>query len=406
GGGGGSGGAISIGARDSIVIGSTSAMTENGGSAGSGQNNGGNGGTGRARLNGMVSTFASPSSTNYFSTAKDFTGPSIQRVTSTPDTVLVHGYAEQWDGVPNSTLPIEVRWAWPSSPVWHDTLAGIFVDPKSHTAQWSALLPNSTNPMDSEVYIVAVQDESGSSTTYANIPSAVMSHTSGIIAKVVGQPKMLVKVTSINFGNVLVDSCSDDTTIEIYSIGRGNLIVDSAALNPAISDFKIKTIFKDTTLPPGDSLSLTLSFCPDTVMCPIAAMLGIYSNGGDTAVSLTGCGIQPHAILNPDTLNFGRVHLGDCKDTFALVTNTGTSALEITQESIGDPVHFKILDPLPMIVPPGSTAELHLEFCPSDTNSISTVDTIVNNAPESPNLLTLIGSGKIGVLSLPAVLDF
>ncbi|HZK77090.1 MAG TPA: choice-of-anchor D domain-containing protein, partial [Candidatus Kapabacteria bacterium] len=49
---------------------------------------------------------------------------------------------------------------------------------------------------------------------------------------------------------------------------------------------------------------------------------------------------------------------------------------------------------------------IHIEFCPIDTFAVSTVDTIMSNAPESPNLLTLLGSGKIGVLSLPPQLDF
>jgi len=233
-----------------------------------------------------------------------------------------------------------------------------------------------------------------------------MSHTSGIIAKVPGLPKMLVKVTKIDFGNVIVDSCSDDTTIEIYSTGRGSLIVDSVALTPAIPDYKIKTLFPDT-IPPGGSLALMLSFCPTAVKCPIAANLTIYSNAGDTSVALTGCGIQPHAILIPDTLDFGRVHIGGpCKDTFAMVIDTGSSPLTISRESLGDLAHFKILDPLPITIAAHDSDSIHLEFCPSDTSTVTTTDSIISDAPESPNLLTLIGSGKIGVLSLPKVIDF
>lgn len=405
GGGGGSGGAVSISARDSIVIATGVSISEAGGGGGSGQNSGGSGGVGRARLNGMVSKFASPSGANFFTSAKDFVGPSVQHVTSTPDSVFVHGYAEQWDGVPSSPLPVGVYYSWPSNTTWSEILVTPTADLRSHTAQWNVAFPNSANPRDSEVYVVAVQFTSGNSTTYAVIPSAVMSHTSGIIAKVVGPPKMLVKVTNIDFGNVRVDSCSRDTTIEIYSVGRSDLIVDSVALNPAIADYKIKTAFPDT-VHIGDSLKLTLSFCPAAMKCPIAANLVIYSNAGDSTVGLTGCGVQPHALLHPLVINFGRVHIGQCKDTFAYIIDTGTSALTITRESLGDLVHFKILDVMPITIAAHDSALIHLEFCPGDTSTVTTTDTILSNAPESPSLLTLIGSGKIGVLSLPAVLDF
>ncbi len=408
GGGGGSGGAVSLCARDSIVFGSSSSISVQGAGGGSGQNDGGTGSVGRARLNGFVSTFESPTSSKYFTPGKDYTGPSIQRVTSTADSVYVHGYAEVWDGVPATPMPIDVFWAWPSSPVWHDTLVNVANDPRSHTAQWNAVFPNSPLSMDSQVYVVAVQDETQSAGTYTNVPTGVMSHTSGIISNVVGPPKLVLSDTVIDFGDVLVDSCSQDRSVEIYSVGRGNLIVDSVELIPPVPDFHVKTPLP-ATLPPGGSLALVVSFCPTAVKCPITAQLDIFSNAPpvpSAKVELRGCGIQPHAMLSPLVINFGRIHIGDCKDTFAYLIDTGSSPLAVTQESLGDPTHFKILDALPIRIAPGDTVKLNLEFCSSDTATDTSIDTIKSDAPESPNLLTLIGSGKTGVLSLPAELDF
>ncbi len=411
GGGGGSGGAMSLGARDSVVI-RSGEIRVTGGSGGSSSNsnsNGGSGSPGRVRFNGFVSKYSSPNSSNYFVDTAGFTGPSIQRVTSTPDSVYVHGYAESWDGFPSAGPPIAVYYSWPSSRVWRSTLTAPRADPKSHTYQWDAVVPNSTNSVDTEVYVVAVQSNTYSPSTYTDSPPEVMSHTGGIISPVVGQPKMAVNDTAIDFGNVLVDSCSSDTTIEIYSTGRGPLIVDSVVLVPPIPDYHIKTSFP-YTIASGDSLALILSFCPTKVQCPISAQLYIYSNVvtpvPTAKVALTGCGIQPHVLIRPLVLYFGRIHIGDCKDTFAEVIDTGSSPLTISRESLGDLTHFKIFDALPITVPAHDSDSIHLEFCPSDTTTVTTIDTIVSNAPESPNLLTLIGSGKIGVLTLPAVFNF
>ncbi len=410
GGGGGSGGAVAISARDSVAFDPNSSISVTHGNDGGGSNRGGLGGEGRIRINGFVSSSQSSNSRLYFVDSIGYTGPSIQRISFTPDSAKVHGYAEYWDSVPANPLDIEVYYAWPSAPSWQSVHATPRVDPRSHTAQWDAEFPISANPRDTELYAVAVQNESVQTGTFADVPYAVLSHTSGMIAKVTGPPKMVVRTTTINFGNILIDSCSSDTTLFIYSTGKSDLIIDSAHFTPPIPDFKIKTTFPQT-VHTGDWLKVTLSFCPTAVKCPIASTLDLFSNGGDTAIALTGCGVQPEMDIHPDTLDFGRVHVGDCKDSFVVVSNPGKDTLKISAELIQTTFpstlgYFSGLDPLPLFVPPGDSVHLNLRFCAMDTNTRTALDSIYGNAPQSPFGLVLMGEGKIGVLSVPFVLDF
>jgi len=408
GGGGGSGGAISIDARDSIVIDKTSTFSVAGGQAGtsSNGNSGGKGGQGRIRISGFASKFASDTSKKYFLPQNGFAGPSIQRVTYTADSFYVHAHAEYWDTVPASPLKVEIYYNWPSMGLqWQSAFATFFPDNGSHSGGWIWGDTLSTNPIDTELYFVAVQQNvDASNPPYNYVAAYIMSHTSGIIAKVTGPPKVLTQPITINFGDVLVGTCLD-TTIEVYSVGKSTLSIDSVKLiGVNASQFKIISP-SSPFLSPGDSSAITIAFCPTSTICPANATLRIFTNDVSKDISLTGCGVQPQMIIKPLVLDFGRVHIGACKDSFITVSNPGKDPLTISRESIVDP-RFKVLDPLPIIVPAGDSAKLDLEFCPTDTIIWHAIDSVIGNAPQSPVLVILNGEGKIGKLKLPKVLNF
>ncbi len=409
GGGGGSGGAISIDARDSIVIDTSSSFIVTPGQSGTSSDtysDGGHGGLGRVRINGFVSKAATDSTYHFFLSQNGFAGPSIQRISFTKDSFYVHAHAAYWDSVPKNPISVVVFWYWPSVGFWQSGNANFTFDPASHTGGWllGDTLPSDLR--DSELYAVVVLNPTNPVTgTFTDIPVGVMSHTSGIIAKVTGPPQVLVVQTAIDFGKVVTNRCSADTTIEVYSVGKSALGIDSAKIiGPQASQFKLMTALP-VSISPGDSQAVTVRFCPDSVKCPMNATLRVFTEAGAQNISLTGCGVQPEMIIKPISLFFGRVHIGECKDSFVTVSNPGNDTLTISSESIVDP-RFKVLDPLPIIVPPGDSTHLNLQFCPTDTIIRIAGDSIIGDAPQSPYFLMLTGEGKIGILSLPKIIDF
>ncbi len=408
GGGGGSGGAIALDARDSLTIDRTSVFKVSGGQGGTSSDansNGGNGGIGRIRIDGFASKYASDSSNKYFLPQNGFAGPSIERISFTADSFYVHAHAEYWDTMPKIPLQILIYWRWPSTGIWQSGSATFIPDNGSHSAGWIYGNVVPPNPADSEIYAVAVQLAQPLSDPHVDVPGYVMSHTSGIIAKVTGPPQDSVSPTTIEFGNVLVGRCSDDTTIEIYSTGKSALSVDSATLvgnDP--SQFKIVSITPQL-VPPGDSIAITLKFCPDSLICPMNARLRVFTSAGPVIDTLLGCGVQPQMIIRPMVLDFGRIHIDNCKDSFVVVSNPGKDPLTISAEDVGGP-QFKVLDTLPLIVSAGDSARLHLRFCPSDTILTIGYDSVQGDAPQSPITVILMGEGKIGILSAPRVIDF
>jgi hypothetical protein len=113
----------------------------------------------------------------------------------------------------------------------------------------------------------------------------------------------------------------------------------------------------------------------------------------------------PQSILAYDIVDFGLVRVGECKDTFIVVRNTGDADLSVTRETIPDP-RFTFLDALPVTVTPSASAQLRVRFCPADTNAANTTNTVVTNATQSPQIVILLGKGKKGILSVPTLLDF
>jgi hypothetical protein len=411
GGGGGSGGAIEISARDSISVGSSTVWPSfviNGGGGGAGSANGGLGGLGRVRLNGFVSNDnGNPAAINFYQDSEDYTGPSIQKVVFATDSFTVTGFAEYWDKIPAAPIPINIFYEWTTG-VWQGAAGIISRSAASHTAKWTVTLPISKTPADTEVYIVALQNENEVTGTYQDIPSGVMSHTSGIIQKVV-RPQVVINPLAIDFGKVRVGSCSDDTTVEVHSTGDAPLDIDSiVVIGTDAADFTLKTSGPIVVLA-GDSVAVTLAFCPNLLKCPMSATLRIYTNAGYKDIMLTGCAVQPQAVIRPMILDFGYVRIGECKDSTVTLYNVGTDNFTVTSETTGNS-RFTVLDVLPITLAPGDSVLLHIRFCPdttlfADTTRIASFDSVAFGNSLSPIKVTLLGGGKRGILAVSGLSD-
>src|SRR6185312_14424711 len=122
-------------------------------------------------------------------------------------------------------------------------------------------------------------------------------------------------------------------------------------------------------------------------------------------VTLLGCGIQPQ-IQSLADIDFGAIKLDSCKDTTFTITNTGSDLLTITKQAFGD-IQFKYISPaLPITIQPGSNKVITIGYCAADTLTHRSADTIHSDARDSLRLITVHARGKVGVLSMPAALDF
>jgi len=412
--GGGSGGAIVVSARDSIVIGTSSSAPSfvvdggNGGAKGGGNSNaGGAGGQGRVRIDGRVSKLAGNTATgNFFNSTRDYNGVAVTEITGDKQSFVIHGYGRGWDGA-NSGTELTIYYKYPSTG-WRlvTTTTATATDPNSFTASWvTSSLPRPTNPQDSVVFVVALQNNANGQTTteFTREPNYVMTHTSGFIGKI-GLPKIAVQDSIIDFGNIRLGTCSADSILKILSVGNALLRVDTAEFVSGDKDlFTIKRL-DSLRIPQGKFEALGVNFCPKDTGC-FEARVQFSSNDTIKEVILRGCGVVGKLLL-PDTLNFGDVVVGTCKDSNLLVRNTGKDTVFITQApNFGGDFSF-VAGQLPIVIPPDSAKVLTFRFCPSDEVTRTTTDQITPEQPVQPKKLTLIGRGVKGVLTTPSAIDF
>ncbi|MDP4200436.1 MAG: choice-of-anchor D domain-containing protein [Bacteroidota bacterium] len=404
GGGGGSGGAVMLSSRDSILIYSNGASTINvsGAQGGSGSLSGGSGGLGRLRINGYLATSTATGNIGYFNPAKDYVGPTIQRVTMTADSFTVTGYSSQFDGVPASPKPVTVYYAWSSSTSWQTIPAVLANDPASHTAKWTtAPLPISTVPGDSELYAVAVQGETPASGAYLDRPPAVMSHTSGIIVKVPPKLGILSLPPLVDFGTVEKDACKD-TSFLIHNTGNGDLTITNETFGDP--HFTFVSLAIPFVLHAGDSARLIIRYCATDSGSLLSAdtIHSSASNGFVLLKAFTGLGY----LQMPNAIDFGKVLVGACRDTAVAVRNIGTDTLRLTGKTNFQPPFF-YLGPEPVLLAPGQSATITLRFCPQDTGVLTQIDYLDTIGPGARATFVLTGHGIEGNLYLDTtVIDF
>src|SRR5678815_1111293 len=96
----------------------------------------------------------------------------------------------------------------------------------------------------------------------------------------------------------------------------------------------------------------------------------------------------PQLVLNPSSLNFGSVIIGQTRTQSVQVINTGGSTL--TGNVTANPP-FTILSGNPYLVPPGQTGLVNVGFSPSSSGTFNDTIVFISNGGNSSNSVTGIG---------------
>lgn len=125
----------------------------------------------------------------------------------------------------------------------------------------------------------------------------------------------------------------------------------------------------------------------------------------DSLISiLLGIPHVPVVTLSPASLTFGTQLVGTSSaPQRVLLTNTGNAPLDITRVSTNS--NFSQTNNCPHELPPGGTCGANVVFTPHNINTIMGAITIADNAPNSPQIVALTGTGTMVTLS-PSILHF
>ncbi|MCH8010394.1 MAG: VCBS repeat-containing protein [Candidatus Marinimicrobia bacterium] len=138
-----------------------------------------------------------------------------------------------------------------------------------------------------------------------------------------------------------------------------------------------------STINPGDSLELILTFAPQDTGDFTDALIVLSDDptGSDSInISLSGTGIAPLITPGVDSIDFGNV--GD-STIFVTVSNAGTDALQIldiTQPEVSNFILSFAEGDLPISIPPSETATLQANFQSTESGHYTGTATLHTNA--------------------------
>ncbi|MCD4692966.1 MAG: choice-of-anchor D domain-containing protein, partial [Calditrichales bacterium] len=229
-------------------------------------------------------------------------------------------------------------------------------------------------------------------------------------------PDISVNPDPLNFGDVIVNDGSTMLSISVSNKGNLELIVSEAHITGTDSaKFSIVNWQVPDTLQPDSSKDIQIKFAPDS-WGDMTADLQIKSNSyyNDTLqISLTGAGLAPAISVNPNSLNFDGVHVGDDSVRSIYISNIGNMDLHVdTTVIIGiNSSDFEIISGgAPLTIPTGSDSQLiAIKFLPASTGDKSASLIIISNDPDPDRDMldiALTGKGVTPHISVRDTLNF
>ncbi|HEV2426019.1 MAG TPA: FG-GAP-like repeat-containing protein, partial [Terriglobia bacterium] len=203
---------------------------------------------------------------------------------------------------------------------------------------------------------------------------------------------------SLDFANQALATTSARQTVTLKNTGSMPLVISAI---DAGGDF-VQTNTCGNTVAPGASCTISVTFTPTAINTRTGTII-IYDNAprGPHVVTLTGTGVGPAVTLSASTLSVGTQTVSTTGAAHTLtLTNSGGGALTITSISVsGD---FSETNTCGNSVAAGTSCTINITFTPTAPGTRTGAITITDNAPGSPHVVTLTGTGMGPAVSFSA----
>ncbi len=208
-------------------------------------------------------------------------------------------------------------------------------------------------------------------------------------------PTVVLSATSLPFGNQAVNVASAPQYLTVTNTGTAALNITSVI---ASGDFAVKTNACGAPLQPTSppsNCTITVIFTPSAPGTSVGSLtLTDNASNSPQIVLLTGTGvIQPGASVSTSSLTFGSQSSGTTSAA-QTVTLTSTGASPLTISNIAVTGDFSQTNTCPQSLAAGNTCTISVLFTPTAVGTRTGTLTITDNAPNSPQVVSLGGSGS------------
>jgi Abnormal spindle-like microcephaly-assoc'd, ASPM-SPD-2-Hydin len=218
--------------------------------------------------------------------------------------------------------------------------------------------------------------------------------------------------STINFGQVVVGK---PATQVVTLSNTGNISVNITQMTLSDSHFSIAGLAMPTSLAVSQSATFTVAVNA-TSAGGLSATLTVQGDSGSTpvVVKLSASAVntttaQPGLTLSPPSFNFGSVVDGQTKSQTITVSNPGTATLTVESLSVSGSAYSVSGLTTPATVPVGGSVTFSVLFAPTISGALSGTISVASDAPNSPNVLALSGTGTAATVTVtanPASLTF
>jgi hypothetical protein len=217
--------------------------------------------------------------------------------------------------------------------------------------------------------------------------------TSSVLNQLVQGSIVVLSPSSLNFGNQTVGLTSVAQGVTLTNTGNITLTISSIGVTGTNSADFGETNNCPGSLAPSVSCTISVTFTPTTTGTRTAAV-AITDNapGSPQLISLTGVGVLPAVTFSPGHLTFPtQIVFTSSKAQVVTLTNTGLGLLTIASITANGP--FSETNTCGSSINPGASCTISVIFMPTTSGVITGSVSITDNAPGSPQLMTLKGTG-------------
>ncbi|HEX8815420.1 MAG TPA: choice-of-anchor D domain-containing protein [Terriglobales bacterium] len=161
-----------------------------------------------------------------------------------------------------------------------------------------------------------------------------------------------------------------------------------------------------STLAPGKTCQINVTFTPSVVGDESASLQEDYSGSKALLMPLSGTGTdQVYTVsLNPTSLTFPLLLVGQTSQgQYVTLTNTGNQPVNI--KSIATAPPFAETNNCPATLEANDSCDIEVTFSPTDYGVVNGTLSVTDNAQGSPQKVTLSGTGTSVVIS-PTAINF
>ena len=204
----------------------------------------------------------------------------------------------------------------------------------------------------------------------------------------------------VDFGDVTVgDNVSQGVVLS--NSGRGPVNVSAVSVNGA--GFSVGGFSLPVVLAAGASTTFGVNFSPLAAGSSTASVsVTSDASNSPTSLSLTGNGISAVGtlVLTPASVDFGDVAVGAGQARTITLGNSGSGTVTVSEaQAVGSAFSVSGI-PLPLVLVGGGSATFSVSFAPVAGGSVAGSVTLVSNASNAPNFLSLTGNGLVATGTL------